>query len=151
MVVQATPGLIILPAIAMGILLGIYELYLLKGDEAFQGSHWLKHGLHIFPLLIVASLASFNITFFMSLVGSSLPAWLQSEILIRIVIGLLIAIKVYTASAVVPGAAGRGLHESLIHVLIIGVLVAASPYLWPLIEPIAPTWLGGKGGVSTKK
>ena len=48
-------SLLILPAIGMGIVIGIIEMFFLHGDEAFSGSHWLKHGLtHIFPVLIIS-------------------------------------------------------------------------------------------------
>ncbi|MDP3728103.1 MAG: hypothetical protein Q8R18_01480 [bacterium] len=145
MVVAETQSLIILPAIAMGLVLGIYELYLLKGDEAFQGSHWFSHGLHIFPLLIIASFASFNIDLFQQMVGASLPALLENDIFLRVAIALIVTVKVYISSAVVPGASGRGMHESIIHCLIIGVLIGLSPFLWPFVEPVTPTWLGGSG------
>ncbi|MSR86251.1 hypothetical protein EXS74_02555 [Candidatus Woesearchaeota archaeon] len=145
MVAALTESLIILPAVGMGIILGAYELFLLKGDENFSGAHWFGHGLHIFPLIVVACLASFNIDFFQQSLGSSLPSILANDILLRVAIGLIMAIKVYAGSAVVPGAKGRGMHESLFHVLLIGALVSTSPYLWPLVEPFAPTWLGGSG------
>ena len=143
MAAAVTESFIILPAIAMGLILGIYELYLLKGDEDFQGSHWFSHGLHIFPVLIIGSLASFNIDFFQQMVGASLPALLENDILLRVAITLFITVKVYIGSAVVPGSSGRGMHESIIHCLIIGALIGISPFLWPFVEPIAPTWLGG--------
>ena len=144
MAAAVTETLVILPAIGMGIILGVYELYLLHGDEAFSGSHWLTHGLtHIWPVLIVASLASFNIDFFQQIIGDSLPTLLANDLLLRIALGLVVAIKVFTGSAVVAGARGRGMHEGIIHCLIIGGLISTSPFLWPFIEPFAPTWLGG--------
>lgn len=145
MVIAQTPALIILPAIGFGIILGIVEMILIKGDEAFQGSHWFTHGLHIFPTLIIALLISMNVEYFLVQFGDSLPIWLQSGLMIRIAIALIIAIKVFTSSAVVAGARGKGMHESLFHCLLLGGLVAAAPYLWPLVEPVMPSWLGGSG------
>lgn len=144
--VAETESFIILPAIAMGIILGIYEYFLMKGDEDFQGAHVFKHWLHMFPTVILACLASFNIDFFQQILGSSLPTLLQNDILLRVALGLAIAIKIHIASAVVPGASGRGMHETWYHTLLIGALVSVSPYLWPFVEPVAPTWLGGSGG-----
>jgi hypothetical protein len=136
--------LVILPAIGLGLILGVYELYLLHGDEAFSGSHWMKHGLtHILPIIIVACMISFNIPFFIEQFGGVLPTFLTNEIFLRIALILVVAVKVYAGSAVVAGARGKGMHESIPHVLIIAGLVGAAPYLWPFVEPYMPTWLGG--------
>ena len=79
------------------------------------------------------------------MVGSSLPTLLENDTFLRIALGLVVAIKVFTGSAVVAGARGKGMHESWYHCLIIGALISVSPYLWPFVEPVAPTWLGGSG------
>tara|TARA_Y100000310_G_C20634962_1_gene790658 strand:- start:418 stop:852 length:435 start_codon:yes stop_codon:yes gene_type:complete len=136
-------GLMILPAIGLGLILGIYEMILIKGDENFSGSHWFGHGLHIFPTIVVACLISFNIGYFITMAGDSLPPLLTNELFLRIALGLVVAVKVWSASAVVPGGRGKGMHESVFHVLLIGALVAGSPYLWPFVGPYLPTWLGG--------
>jgi hypothetical protein len=147
MVVAETQSLIILPALGMGLIIGTLEMIFIHGDEAFRGSHWLSHGLtHIFPVLIVALLISMNVDYFLTQWGSSLPTWLQSGIAIRVVIGLIVTIKVFTGSAVVAGARGRGMHESLMHCLVIGGLVVAAPFVWPMIAPMMPAWLGGGAG-----
>ena len=138
-------SLVFLPAIAMGIVIGVYELFLIHRDENYRGSHWFAHGLHTFVPIIIGLLVSFNVPFFLEQFGSSIPAWLQSELLIRLTIALVIAIKVRAISAVVPGAAGRGMKEGWIHTFIVGGAVAVAPYAWPFIAPFAPTWLGGTG------
>src|SRR3989338_10845312 len=145
MVVTETQALLILPPIAMCIIIGTYELILIHRDENYSGSHWFGHGLHTFIPIIVGLLISFNVPLFLSMAGDSLPAWIQNELYIRIAIALIIAIKVRAVSAVVPGAAGRGMKEGWIHTLVVGVLVGIAPYVWPFIAPFAPTWLGGTG------
>ena len=145
MVAAETQTLLILPPIAMGIIIGIYELVLIHRDENYSGSHWLGHGLHTFIPLIVGLLISFNVPLFLSMFGDSLPVWIQNEIYIRLAIALIIAIKVRAVSAVVPGAVGRGMKEGWIHTLVVGVLVAIAPYVWPFLSPFAPAWLGGTG------
>jgi len=127
----------------MGIMIGTYELVLIHRDENYTGSHWLGHGLHTFFPIILGLLISFNVPLFLDLVGGSLPAWLQSEFLIRLAIAVIIALKVRVISAVVPGAAGRGMREGWVHTLVVGILVAVAPYVWPFISPFAPAWLGG--------
>ncbi len=148
MAAAVTETLMILPPIAMGILIGVYELILIHRDENYSGSHWFGHGLHTFIPIIVGLLISFNVPLFLSMVGDSLPSWIQNELYIRIAIALIIAIKVRAVSAVVPGAAGRGMKEGWIHTLVVGIAVAIAPYVWPFIAPFAPTWLGGTGGSS---
>src|SRR3990167_7455404 len=145
MVVTETQALLILPPIAMGIIIGTYELFLIHRDENYSGSHWFGHGLHTFIPIIVGLLISFNVPLFLELAGGSLPAWIQNELYIRLAIALIIAIKVRAVSAVVPGAAGRGMKEGWIHTVVVGALVAIAPYIWPFIAPFAPTWLGGTG------
>jgi len=135
--------LVFLPAIGMGLIIGIYELVLIHRDENYQGSHWFGHGLHTFVPIIIGLLISFNVGFFLEQFGDSVPVWLQTELYIRLVIALVIAIKVRAISAVVPGAAGRGMKEGWIHTFAIGGAVAIAPYVWPFIEPMMPTWLGG--------
>lgn len=148
MAAAATQTLMILPPIAMGIVIGTYELILIHRDENYSGSHWIGHGLHTFIPIIVGLLISFNVTTFLTMFGSSLPAWIQNELYIRLAIALIIAIKVRAVSAVVPGAAGRGMKEGWIHTLVVGGAVAIAPYAWPFIAPFAPAWLGGTGGSS---
>ena len=148
MVATETTSLMILPPIAMGIVIGTYELILIHRDENYTGSHWLGHGLHTFIPIIVGLLISFNVTTFLTMFGSSLPTWIQNELYIRIAIALIIAIKVRAVSAVVPGAAGRGMKEGWVHTLVVGIAVAVAPYVWPFIAPFAPTWLGGTGSSS---
>ncbi len=145
MAAVVTQTLMILPPIAMGIIIGTYELILIHRDENYSGSHWIGHGLHTFVPIIIGLLISFNVPLFLDMAGGSLPAWIQNELYIRIAIALIIAIKVRAVSAVVPGAAGRGMKEGWIHTLVVGILVAIAPYVWPFIAPIAPTWLGGTG------
>lgn len=140
-----TQTLLILPPIAMGIVIGIYELILIHRDENYSGSHWFGHGLHTFIPIIVGLFISFNVPLFLDMFGDSLPTWIQNELYIRLAIALIIAIKVRAVSAVVPGAAGRGMKEGWIHTFVVGALVAIAPYVWPFLAPIAPTWLGGTG------
>ncbi len=73
--------LTIMPAVAMGLIIGLYELVLIHRDENYQGSHWFMHGLHTFVPILVGLLISFNVTFFLEQFGDSLPLWIQSECL----------------------------------------------------------------------
>ena len=139
-------ALIVIPALASGLFIGLYELILIHRDESFRGSHWFGHGLHTFIPIWVGLLISFNVPFFLEQFGASLPLWIQNELLIRLAIAFIIALKINAVSSVVPGAAGKGMREKFIHSLVVGVLIAIAPYVWPFAEPFLPPWLGGSSG-----
>jgi hypothetical protein len=136
-------SLTILPAITSTVIIGAYELFLIHRDENYSGSHWFGHGLHTFLPIFIGLLISFNVAFFLQQFGGTLPLWIQNELMIRVAIALILAIKVRAISAVVPGSAGRGMKEGWIHTLIIGAAVALFPYLWPIAMPFLPRWAGG--------
>lgn len=114
----------IIPVIVMGIILGIIELIFVHKDEVGMG--WLKHGLHAIPTMIFFLFISMNIGFVLSFFGMKENLWL--DIAIRVVVGIIAMIKIKAAAAV----AGR-VGESTIHIIIIGVLVMAAPFLWEII------------------
>ncbi len=114
---------VILPAIAFGLILGIIEIAFLAGDEA--GMHWLKHGLHAIPVMIIFTFIAFNISWALSLFN--LHDNLTIDIIARVVIGLIAMLKV-RAAASITGRGGVG--ESPMHVIIIGVLMMAGPFIW---------------------
>ncbi|MCF7872568.1 hypothetical protein K9L97_06060 [Candidatus Woesearchaeota archaeon] len=123
MAVEATTSILIGPSIAIGLLLGIIELIFLAKDEA--GMHWLKHGLHAIPVMLVFTFIAMNIEWALSLVGITGNFWY--DLGARVAIGLVAMIKI-KAAASITGKGGVG--ESFIHTLIIGILVMASPYIW---------------------
>lgn len=115
--------LMILPAILFGLILGVIELIFLAKDEA--GMHWLSHGLHAIPVMIIFTLIAFNIGFVLSLVG--MAETFMIDLGARVVIGIVAMVKI-KAAASITGKGGVG--ESWAHVLIIGVLMMAGPYIW---------------------
>ena len=140
MAVESTLALIIGPSIVFGIIIGLYELFLIHADENFRGSHWLSHGIHAALIAIVAVFATMNVDYVLSFFPT-LPPLLANALLIRIIIGLIFAIKVYTVSAVVQGARGAGMHEKFYHILIAAALVVIVPYIYPFVEPLFPEFL----------
>lgn len=133
---MALTDFVILPALVMGVVLGLLELYFVAKDEA--GMHWLKHGLHALPVMFIFTFIAMNIPWALGLVG------LDSNILYQVgalvVLGVIAMVKV-KAAASITGKGGVG--ESNIHVFIIGVLIAASPFIWgyglePLIGDMLP-------------
>ncbi len=144
----AEPALIIGPVIGLGIILGLYELIVIHRDENFRGSHWFGHGLHSVVVMIIALFAVMNTEYFLEITGliaRNIPL-ISNVLVVRIALGLILAVKMWAVSAVIKGGGGtRGMHEGLIHVLIISALVVTAPYYWPLIKPalesFLPSWM----------
>lgn len=114
---------IILPAIGFGLILGIIELIFLAQDEA--GMHWLTHGLHTIPVMLIFTFVAFNISWALSLIGVKDNLWI--DIGARALIGIIAMVKVKTAASI-TGRGGVG--ESWTHTLIIGILMIGGPFIW---------------------
>ena len=123
MAAEEAVQLIIGPSIAIGLILGVVELIFLSKDEA--GMHWLKHGLHAIPAMLVFTFIAMNISWALHLIGVADNFWI--DLGARVVIGLIAMIKI-KAAASITGKGGVG--ESFIHTLIIGILIMVSPYIW---------------------
>lgn len=137
--------LIIRPVLVFGLILGLYELILIHKDENFRGSHWLGHGLHSIILMIVALFAVMNTEYFLNITGlidSGIP-FISNVLMVRIAIGLILNIKMHATSAVIRGGslATRGMAEHWTHTTIITILVILSPYIFPYISTLLPTYL----------
>lgn len=117
----------IIGPVLMGIVIGFIELAFVHSDEAGMG--WFKHGIHALPTMMLFLFISMNAGWALSFIPYSLPTW--ATILLYIVIGLVAAIKVKVAAAVV-GKAG----EKTWHALIIGILIAVAPFIWKFIAPL---------------
>ena len=117
-------GIVIVPVVVMGLILAFLEMIFIHQDEAGLG--WLKHGLHAIPTMFVFIFISMNVPLVESMLGISDKMWIV--ISIRVVIGLVAIVKIKAAAAV----AGR-VGENWPHVLIIGALVIAAPFIWDII------------------
>ncbi len=133
---------VLIPALIIGAVIGLLELFFIHADESFRGSHWFGHGLHAIGWAMIAVFASINVDYVFEVVPTiaSIPI-LGNALYFRIAIGLVTLIKTYTTSAVVAGARGRGMHEKLWHCLAVAGLVVASGYVYPYILPIFPEFL----------
>jgi len=122
--------LVIVPALIMGTIIGLIELFFVHSDEQSMGILWLTHGLHAVPFAIIFVFINMNVEWAAGLLGFKLTQSIYVEAAVRIVIGLLAMVKVASAAALVRGSM---IGEKMIHSLMIGVLVAVSPYLAPFI------------------
>ena len=118
---------VILPAILLGLIIGIVELIFVHMDEAGMG--WFTHALHAVPVAMLFTFITMNVPWVLSILsktaGLKLAASPIMELIVIIIIGLIAMVKTYAAAAI----AGR-VGEKRIHVLIIGVLIIAAPYVW---------------------
>ncbi len=128
---------LLLPAIYMGVIIGIVELVFVHADE--KGLGWLSHGLHALPTAFIFTFIAMNLEWAANMASIALASNFWLDLGLRVVIGLIAAIKVKSAAAIVKGHNSIG--EKMSHALIVGALIAASPYIWDIIEPLMPAWL----------
>ncbi|PIN81499.1 hypothetical protein COV13_00980 [Candidatus Woesearchaeota archaeon CG10_big_fil_rev_8_21_14_0_10_32_9] len=115
--------LLIGASILMTLILSIIELGFVHADEA--GMRWLTHGIHTIPFMFIFTFVAMNITWALSLIG--MTDNFMIDLGARVVIGIIAMIKI-GAAASITGNGGVG--EKKFHILIIGILVMASPYVW---------------------
>lgn len=138
--------LIILPIIPLGIIIGLYELIAIHGDMSFRGSHWFGHGLHSIIFIWIALFITMNTEYFLEATNLINTGWplISNVLAVRIAAGLILNLKIHATSALAKGRlAARGLAEHWTHTLIVSALVVVAPYLWPVFEPMVPSYLGG--------
>lgn len=126
----ATASFVILPALVMGLIIGLIELFFVHADEAGMG--WMSHGLHAIPVTMIFVFISMNLSF----VYTFLPFVKQNftvDLGIRVLIGIIAMIKISAAAAIVRGSR---VGEKLPHTLLIGALVIAAPYIWIYLAPV---------------
>ncbi len=136
--------LVILPAIYMGIIIGVYEAIAMYRDITYKKGIF-GHMTHALTYAVGATFAVMNIEFILSTFSflQSIPL-IQNPIVFRIAIGLLSIIKVRGFSAAISGGgmgSVGGMKEKWIHSLIVGVLIAFSPNIWPFLEPMITKFL----------
>lgn len=134
---------LILPAVYMGLVLGLYEFFAIHKDLAFRGSHFLKHFWHSLLTTMFFIFILMNIEFVFEAVPalSTIP-FLGNHIVVRVIIGLVTLLKVHGAGVVARGAGGMGsIGETWAHALIITGLIQAAPFAWPLVKGLLEQYL----------
>ena len=120
---EITTELMIGSALIIGLLLSLLEIHFVHVDEA--GMRWFAHAMHAVPFMFLFTFISMNIGWALSLVG--LSGNFLIYLLVRIIVGVVAMVKI-KAAASITGKGGVG--ESNMHILIIGALIIASPYIW---------------------
>lgn len=132
----------LVPALVSGAAIGIYEAISLIKDVDVPYKRF-AHASQALIFAIIATFASFNVEFVLSLIPAikAIPL-LSNPIVFRIVIGALTAIRVHAISRATKSGAGvTGLSETWFHTFFVGGLVVGAPYLYPLLAPMLPTYL----------
>ena len=126
-------GFIIIPALIMGIIIGILEIIFVYKDVPHR---WVSNILHAFIFSIFFVFINMNVEYVFILFNWSLPFPIY---FIYLFIGLVAFIKIYGAIRIkVPQTAEDKRRMScggrFIHTCVIALLIATSPYIWKFIE-----------------
>ncbi len=134
---MALEGIVLVPALFMGIIIGLVEIFFVHEDEVGMG--WFMHAMHALPFTMFFVFVSMNISFVLGLLNLAITESLWVDLGIRILIGVVAMIKIGSAAAIV----GR-IGEKWYHTIIIGALIIAAPYAWdllgPIVVPMLPSW-----------
>ena len=135
-------ALIIGPSIALGLIIGIYEALVIRRDVQIA-SHKMGHSLHAIILSIAFVFGTMNAQFVLNLIPQlqAIPV-LGSALGVHIILGLIAAIKIHAVSLAFPGmssGSATGMGETWFHSILIGALIVAAPYAYPLVEPMIPS------------
>jgi len=136
------PVLILGPSIALGVIIGAYEAIVIHRDVTVS-THRFGHMIHAFLLSILFVFATMNAQFVLDLIPAlqGIPA-LGTALGLQIAVGLIAAIKIHGVSqAIKTGGGGAGLGETWFHSILIGALIIAAPYAYPVVEPLLPDWI----------
>ncbi|RJQ21807.1 hypothetical protein C4580_01440 [Candidatus Woesearchaeota archaeon] len=130
------------PAIALGLIIGVYEALVIHRDVKVP-THRFGHMVHALILSTAFVFASMNTEWVLTMIPALQAIPLLGTVLgARIALGLIAAIKIHGVSQAVKGAGGGpGLGETWFHSIIVGALITAAPYAYPVIEPALPSWL----------
>ncbi len=131
-------SLMIIQPIAIGIILGLLELFFVHADEA--GMNWFSHGLHTIPFMFLFVFISMNLSFVIKLTGLNILESFWIDFGLRALVGIIAMVKISGAAAIVSGTR---IGEKWYHIFIIGALIVAAPYVWPYIQPAMPGFLKG--------
>lgn len=126
---------ILLPAVAIGLIIGLVELFFVHADENFRGSHWLGHGLHAVFFAIIFVFVNMNADAVLNYFKLAFP---YQDIILRGIIAIIAFAKIAGSAA----GAGKAVKEKIWHVLIIVALITATPYAWPILKPVCASLVG---------
>ncbi len=127
-------GLILVPALVMGIIIGFVELIFVHSDEAGMG--WFRHGMHALPFAMLFVFISMNISFVFGLLNLTYTSLWYVDLGVRALVAVISMVKIAGAAAIV-GKVG----ERWYHTFILGGLIFAAPYIWNFVGPVLVPYL----------
>lgn len=136
--------IVILPALLLGLIIGIYEAILLHRDVTVP-THRFGHMVHALIYAVIAVFFTMNAGFIYHTFSflHSIPL-IQHPIVFQIGVGVITMIKIHGASAAIKSSIGGvsvGMKETWFHSALVAALVVAAPYVWPFVAPLMPAWL----------
>jgi len=141
---MAEAQLVIMPSIALGLIIGIYEALVIHRDVSIP-THRFGHMIHALILSVVFVFLSVNAPWAIKIFGLSKVAIISNPLMLQIAIGLIAAIKIHGVSAAIKTNIGGsvGMKETWFHSLLIGALIVGSPYALPFVinAGVLPKWL----------
>ncbi|MBT4175193.1 hypothetical protein HOC80_05290 [archaeon] len=132
--------IMIMPTVVMTVIIGVGNIFMMIRDESGSASSTLGHGASALIGVGILTFISMNWAYFLDLINMS-NSILGNEIVVRIAIVLVAALYVHIHSGVFKGARGQGMHETWIHSLVLGLLIAGAPYIWMFVGPMLPAWM----------
>ena len=138
-VLQQT-GFTIIPALVIGLIIGILEIIFVYKDVPRR---WVSNSFHAFIFAIFFVFINMNLEYVFILFNWNLPFPI---FYIYLLIGLVAFIKIYGAIRIkMPENEDPRRRISFggrfIHTLVIALLIAASPYIWKFIGPFILQYL----------
>ncbi len=135
---------VVMPAIVMGVAIGLYEALLIHRDVKVA-THRAAHTAHALGFAIIAVFVTMNTAWILQTFSflKSIPL-LGTPIVLQILVGVIAMVKIHGASAAIKttvGGGSVGLKETWAHSAIVAALIVAAPYIWPFIAPMMPGFL----------
>ena len=126
---MALDHITLFPALILGIIIGLIELFFIHADQNFRGSHWIGHAFHAILFSFIFIFISMNVDFALGLVNLSFA---YQDIVVRGLVAVVAFIKISSAAA----GAGKIVREKIVHIIVVVALITAAPFLWDFLQPV---------------
>jgi hypothetical protein len=132
----------LVPPLIMGVIIGLYEIILIHRDVTVP-THRFGHSVHALIFAVVATFATMNTPWVFDNFAFLQGLPFMSPLIFQIIIGLIAVMKIHGVSAAIKttiGGISVGMRETWFHSILVGALIVAAPYVWPLVAPVLPAW-----------
>jgi hypothetical protein len=132
----------LVPPIILGVIIGLYEIILIHRDVTVP-THRFGHSVHAVVFAVVATFATMNTPWVFDNFAFLQGIPFMSPLVFQAIIGLIAVLKIHGVSAAIKTSIGGisvGMRETWFHSILVGALIVAAPYVWPLVAPVLPEW-----------